>query len=66
MQEFAPGDRVIHPKCPEWGVGQVVQGGVQGAKVKALFDRGGLRTVLSEHLEPAPPAEKPRTAKPPW
>jgi len=62
----APGDRVIHPQRPEWGVGQVIQGGVVGRKVKALFERGGLRTVMAEHLEAAPPAEKRRTAKPPW
>ena len=66
MAEFQAGDRVIHPKCPEWGVGQVIQGGVVGPKVKALFERGGLRTVLAEHLEPAPPAEAPRRGKPPW
>ena len=66
MKQFAAGDRVVHPKCPEWGVGQVIQGGAQGPKVRALFDRGGVRIVLAEHLELAPPAEKPRTGKPPW
>jgi len=57
---------VVHPKCPDWGVGQVVQGGEPGGKVKALFERAGVKTVLTDHLEPAPPAEPVRKGKPPW
>jgi len=66
MAGFERGDRVVHPKCPEWGVGQVVQAGEAGGKVRALFERGGLKTVLAAHLEPAPPADPPRRGKPPW
>jgi hypothetical protein len=66
VKSFRAGDRVVHPKCPDWGVGEVIQGGQPGPKVKALFARGGLRTVLADHLELAPPAEKPRTGRPPW
>ena len=66
MRPFEPGDRVVHPKCPDWGVGQVVREGTGGGRVRALFERGGLRTVLAEQLAPAPPPEKRRTAKPPW
>ncbi|HKJ25762.1 MAG TPA: DUF3553 domain-containing protein [Myxococcota bacterium] len=66
MSRFQRGDRVVHPKCPDWGVGQVVQGGEPGGKVKALFERAGVKTVLTDHLEPAPPAEPVRKGKPPW
>jgi hypothetical protein len=47
-------------------VGTVIGQGPQGPKVKALFEHGGVRTVLADRLEPAPPAEKPRTGRPPW
>jgi len=65
MASFRAGDRVVHPKRPEWGVGQVV-GAPAGDKVKALFAKGGVRTVLAGHLEPAPPEPPKRKARPPW
>lgn len=56
---------MVHPKRPEWGVGQVV-GAPAGEKVKALFAKGGLRTVLAGHLEIAPPEPPKRKGRPPW
>ena len=66
MKRFQAGDRVQHPKCPDWGVGQVIGEGESGGKVKALFDGGGIKTVLAEHLELAPPPEPTRKGRPPW
>jgi hypothetical protein len=37
--EFAPGDYVVHPKHPEWGVGQV-QSAV-GNRVTVMFENAG-------------------------
>jgi len=37
--EFYPGDRVCHPKMPEWGVG-VVQSAI-GARVTVMFEQAG-------------------------
>ncbi|PIE10535.1 MAG: DUF3553 domain-containing protein [Rhodobacterales bacterium] len=46
---FAPGMIVRHPKCPEWGEGQVQS--VIGSKVTVMFRDVGKQVVDTAHVE---------------
>lgn len=49
--EWKPGDRVIHPQKPEWGVGSItaaqaaIQDGRRCQRLTVRFENGGLKTV---------------------
>lgn len=40
---FAPGDYVLHPECPDWGIGQVQS--VDGCRVTVNFENMGKQLI---------------------
>ena len=40
---LAPGDFVVHPQCPEWGIGQVQS--VDGHRVTVNFENAGKQLI---------------------
>ena len=46
---LVPGNRVRHPGCPEWGVGQVQS--VDGNRVTVNFENAGKQLILVNVIE---------------
>jgi hypothetical protein len=46
---LAPGDRVRHPGCPAWGVGQVQS--VDGNRVTINFENAGKQLIKTDVVE---------------
>ena len=47
---FNIGDRVWHPKKPEWGIGEVI--GVSGAMLTLWFEAVGEKKISLDYLQP--------------
>lgn len=60
MSQFLPGEYVILPARPEWGLGQV-QSAI-GERVTVMFEEAGKQTLNLNHavLEKAPRPGSPR------
>ena len=46
--DFAPGDYVLHPLTPAWGIGQVQS--IIGARVTVNFENYGKRVINIENV----------------
>lgn len=46
---LAPGNRVLHPECPAWGIGQVQS--VDGNRVTINFENAGKQLIKTEVVE---------------
>lgn len=47
-----PGDYVIHPQCPDWGIGQVQS--VDGIRVTVNFENAGKQLINAAVVTLAP------------
>jgi hypothetical protein len=50
--DYRKGERVRHPKKPDWGVGQVLADS-SGGSVKIFFERAGERVIALDVVPPA-------------
>lgn len=50
---YKKGDRVRHPRCPDWGVGEVRED-ARDDKLPVFFENAGLKTLSLSHVEPEP------------
>ena len=47
---FLPKDKVLHPRKPEWGIGEVLDG-TKPDKVVVLFEKGGMKSIASKYVQ---------------
>ena len=54
--DYEVGDFVIHPSCPDWGIGQVQS--VIGERVTVSFEHAGKQLINASLISLTPVAEK--------
>ncbi|MCB1634558.1 MAG: DUF3553 domain-containing protein [Xanthomonadales bacterium] len=51
MARYARGRRIRHPRCPDWGLGEVLEDS-DGKTVRAFFVGAGEKKLALEHVQP--------------